>query len=439
MAEDREIYRVELDVADVEAKAQRVVKLLGDIQQKRSRGEDTRELEKSLEGEVSGLSQLITREGDATRSTEDLVKHKEKLGAVVRILGGQFSGMLGDLGSIIQLFQSGGKAAAAMAVSLAAMVGGSFLWDKLKESAAAYANELERIAKLERDQAQERMSQTEQVATMLEKSGVAGGAESVAARAAQMSREEGIDEDLARFGAVAAQVGGLDDDAMRRVMRGYLISGRSAQLTGNQSQNAAVLAQLEQAGTTAEAESFYTSRVSDTAEIVRARNAAPDRSMVDRLWNEMIVLALQRMRRTEGINETDANLMMRLSGQNVQNLNRVDTKTLMSYFRENYGFGDIIQQAFTHSANKPNRFDVVANEQLEGGTRTIGELIELLIRAQKEALSNLADEVGRHSHVTMNITNVGTAHLRGDSGLRPSPPSIAATRDGANFHKGPLP
>lgn len=112
---ETEVFKLDLDTTALEQKAARVDQLVAQIKQGKGRGEDVSELERSLNKELDGLAQLGRAEKKAAGSTEDLFKQKEKLGAVVRTLGGSFSGLVGDLGGVVELLLQAGPAGAAAA------------------------------------------------------------------------------------------------------------------------------------------------------------------------------------------------------------------------------------------------------------------------------------------------------------------------------------
>ncbi len=119
MGQETEVFRAELDVTDVEKKAERVQQLFTQIKQGKGRGEDVTALEKQLHVELDGLTKLGRQEKKTADATGDLIKQKEKLGAVVRSLGGNFSGLIGDLGGVVELLLQSGPAGAAAAAGMA--------------------------------------------------------------------------------------------------------------------------------------------------------------------------------------------------------------------------------------------------------------------------------------------------------------------------------
>ncbi len=133
MAESREVYSVELDVSDFVRKAEVIEKKLAEIEQARKEGRDTSELEQTLAKELDGLGKLVDKDDEASHATKELLSQKEKLGAVVRSLGGQFSGMIGDLGGVVELLISGSKAAMMFAGALAGITALTALVGKLKQ------------------------------------------------------------------------------------------------------------------------------------------------------------------------------------------------------------------------------------------------------------------------------------------------------------------
>jgi len=121
MPDETEIFRLDLDTSQIERKAARVEQIVADIKTKRGKGEDVSDLEQSLNKELDSLGQLAQQEKRATTTTEDLVKQKEKLAAAMRMVGSQSSGLVGDLGGVIELVMNGQRAVIGLAGALAAL------------------------------------------------------------------------------------------------------------------------------------------------------------------------------------------------------------------------------------------------------------------------------------------------------------------------------
>ncbi|MFH1730335.1 MAG: hypothetical protein ABIF82_01640 [Planctomycetota bacterium] len=118
---ETEVFRLDLDTSQIEKKAARVEQLVADIKGKRAKGEDVSDLERNLNKELDGLGKLAAQEKKAAGSTEELTKQKEKLGAAVRVMGGQFSGAVGDVGGLVELLMSGQRAAIGFGGALAGL------------------------------------------------------------------------------------------------------------------------------------------------------------------------------------------------------------------------------------------------------------------------------------------------------------------------------
>ncbi|HUU97084.1 MAG TPA: hypothetical protein VM487_15200 [Phycisphaerae bacterium] len=118
MPSEEEILKYTLDVSDVEAKAGRLNELLEQIKAKRAAGGDASELEAQVGKELDGLGKLADKEKEAAGATEDLLGQKQKLTAVVRLLGGEFSRVVGNLGGVVALLTSMGPAAAGATAAL---------------------------------------------------------------------------------------------------------------------------------------------------------------------------------------------------------------------------------------------------------------------------------------------------------------------------------
>jgi hypothetical protein len=132
MSEQREILKYEVDSSDAEAKARELVALFGKVNAAAAAGEDTSDLEAQAESLAGGIGKLAGKEKEAASATKDLLQNKEKLAAVVRTLGGRFSGLIGDLGGVVELLTQGGSAATLFGIALAAVAAGTSIYVKWK-------------------------------------------------------------------------------------------------------------------------------------------------------------------------------------------------------------------------------------------------------------------------------------------------------------------
>lgn len=435
MNNNREIYRLELDLSDFEAKAKRAAALIDEIQAKRSKKEDTSDLEKELDREVGGLGELINAQNDAAKSTEGLIKHKSALSAVVRALGGDLGGMASGVGNLVSMLSKAGPQGLIVAAVIASL---SAAWNAANKALAEYVAKMEHAAELHSKMASERLGAREKAADMLEKVGVSGAAGDVAARAARMSREQGIDEDVAMFGATAALIGGLDESSTRRAMQGYLISGRKSQFSGNRAADAALINEMVVAGGTPEAEAFFAGRIADVGEIVKARTAVAPESEKLKAFAEKYELLVRQTARIRGMNDADINKLMLLSKEPLGWDTLSEPGRMRRLFKENWDDirgTDLLQWLVWN----PHAFNVIKNERLEGGTQKLWDLKDMAYDFQQRAAAAAEEApLNKSQPVMINQVNIGTANLRGDSGLRPSLPSIAISRGGTNLHKTPL-
>ena len=172
MANDEtQIYRAELDISDFNTKADQLEAKIAQIRKGRANNEDTSALEKDLAKEFDGLANVIRQQEKAGASTEDLLKQRERLGAVVRSLGGSFSGLIGDLGGVIELLMSGSGAAVAFGGALAAVGAVSAVINRVKTEMAELRKEQEAIAKNAREMKAEFLGPQEQMAAVLQRFG----------------------------------------------------------------------------------------------------------------------------------------------------------------------------------------------------------------------------------------------------------------------------
>lgn len=133
MAEQREVFKVDFDVSDVERKLARVRELMEQISAGRAAGGDVTRFERELEVEFQSMGKLGQATRDTGGATGDLIKQKEKLASVVGLLGGRFGGTIGQLGNMVELLLLGGGAAAGFAGVLAGATGLIVAMSSLKE------------------------------------------------------------------------------------------------------------------------------------------------------------------------------------------------------------------------------------------------------------------------------------------------------------------
>jgi len=130
VATEKEVLRYELDVTDVEIKAQRLAALVAEFKAKRAAGGDMSELEAAMQREMGGVERVAGKQKEAASATAALTHHKRELASVVGILGGRFGGLVGQLGSLISLLFSGSVAAVALGAALAAITVVENLWKR---------------------------------------------------------------------------------------------------------------------------------------------------------------------------------------------------------------------------------------------------------------------------------------------------------------------
>jgi hypothetical protein len=145
MAGEEEILKFTIDKSDADAKLADLEQRLENLKAKQAAGQDTSELEAQFAKEADGLERIAKREKEGAGATEDLVKQKEKLTAVISSLGGQFSGLAGNLGSVIELMLKGSHTAIGLGAALAAITLAISLYQKLKDSIKESVEEQQRL------------------------------------------------------------------------------------------------------------------------------------------------------------------------------------------------------------------------------------------------------------------------------------------------------
>lgn len=215
MADEHEILKYSFDITDVEAKAQRILELQQQIATAKGKGEQTTELESQLNREIDGLGKLGTETKKTTGATEDLVRQKDKLAGVTRVLGARFGGMIGDLGGVVELLMQGGKAAVAFGGALAGVSAGVILYQKLKQSITEAIEEQEKLNAAVAAQQEARLGTQGQMDVALGQFGLrtAEGSQAAAQLHRRLGTQYGIGSDEAAGMAplgVAAGLGAKD-------------------------------------------------------------------------------------------------------------------------------------------------------------------------------------------------------------------------------------
>lgn len=214
MAEEREILRYEFDISDVESKVVRLKQLQEEIAGKRQEGGDTSGLEQELMREVDGLTQLRRKQNEASHSTEELTRQKEKLANVVNLVGGSFGPLVGQLGDVVELMMSGGTAAMGLGGAMAGLAAISVAAETLRDRLAEANAEVEKLAEAKRKLIGGEAGNVEQIESSLLGMGAleAGRAEEVYKYAQGLRAQYGVPEDLAFGVAPAAFVAGASPE-----------------------------------------------------------------------------------------------------------------------------------------------------------------------------------------------------------------------------------
>jgi len=218
VAEEREILRYELDLADVEAKAQRLRVLTEQMRAATAKGENTDELQQQIQNEVNALASMGAEQKKAASTTEELIRSKEKLTSVVALMGGTFGGTVGQIANMIGMLVAANPAIAAVAAGLAGLTLGLQVYESLAEAAKKAREEQEKYNEAVAAGQQLRQKEAASVADKLEAWGRRSNENVLAALELKqgLQRRWGVPTERAtQAGALAAAAGLGEEDAAR--------------------------------------------------------------------------------------------------------------------------------------------------------------------------------------------------------------------------------
>ncbi len=213
-----EIMRFEFDITDVENKAKQVKTLLDDIAKARTEGVDTTDLEKKLSDELALLRETNAATSKASGSTEELAKHKDKLANAVALVGGQFGGLVGQLGTVGELLIQGSRGAIAFGAALGGIAILTKIITDLENQWKAVAEAEREATDAAREYRRENQGSDQAIADVLQRAGVLtqDNLTGAANRRSQL-RRAGFSEQQATAVAAQAQIEGLSSDEQRLV------------------------------------------------------------------------------------------------------------------------------------------------------------------------------------------------------------------------------
>ncbi len=232
MGENVEILRYTIDDAEAVVKLANIDKLNQQITAGKARGQDTRELESqrdlavAVAGGAEKVRQLTGEEQRGALVTADLIGNKQKLAAMVRLMGGEFAAQIGPLGSVLTMLST----ASGPVIALAAGLG-------LIGMASAEVEKAERAVRQLAD-AQSQLN-----------------ANIAAGRLARASEEEGMTQALGKYGLRTPEGEAAASDLAARMQRELGFTKSEAQAVaplataaGLSPQEAGMLAILQQRG-----------------------------------------------------------------------------------------------------------------------------------------------------------------------------------------------
>lgn len=314
MAEEKNVYKFEFDISELEGKAKRVQELLDQITKGRAEGKNTAELEQRLMREFEGMEKFAKGAKHAKDETGEFKGKVDELSSGMQIFGGAIGGTLGNLGNFVHMLSTGGKASAAIVAALVSLAAGSAIYKQLARDAREAAMAIESVADAQRKQRDQALTFQERVAQDANKVGIYGGARSLAAEAGAMS-VTGIPEQAAIFATLASKLGGLTDEDTQRLLAGYFASGQTASLSGDSKADAETIKKLVEAGGQPGSAKILEGVRRDWVEVTKRRVVppAPPR-MTDRDTR------LQVIAREMGLNQAEIKLIERIMSSPVDNV-----------------------------------------------------------------------------------------------------------------------
>ncbi|MGE0481828.1 MAG: hypothetical protein AB7Q17_15300, partial [Phycisphaerae bacterium] len=204
-------YKLEVDVQSAQQTAQRIQALTEEITRRRGAGETTDLLEQQLQRELGALGRLNPELKKSAGLVGELDKNKRDLADVIKLLGGRWGGLVGDVLGSIQAFTMAGKAIAGVAAAFAAVTVGIHVYQSWREEIRKTIAEQERLNEATRKAQEAAAGPRAAIAAQLEKSGaLTAGNEELAMQIARQLREQfGFTRDQAGAAAATAVGAGM--------------------------------------------------------------------------------------------------------------------------------------------------------------------------------------------------------------------------------------
>ena len=309
VAETTEILAYKLDIADVEAKARRILALQEQIKAAQAAGNDTTDLAQRLDAEVNGLGRLGSESRRTSDEIERLLKSKRDLAGVVQLLGGRFSGMIGDIGDVVEIMRSGSGVVQGFAAALGALAVGQAIFAELTRRAKEAQEAIDRVADAQARMRDEGVDLRAKIAQQALPLGITGVGASGDAFVRDLGTQ-GVPLDLAIQALLAktlAQSGGQGFDT-QQFLRGAVASGGKVDLS-QPGEVQRVLAAGDQPGSAAALRGY----LGDVGE--RARREAPSATAVEGPVAAEIIDRLVAQLKAQGVySEKDLSVIGRLAG-----------------------------------------------------------------------------------------------------------------------------
>ncbi len=360
---------------------------------------------------AAGAAKQTKKAGEQTRLFADDAKtaasallsaFNPALGAAVNLAADLVKG-LRSINPVLLLI----TAAAAVFTGIASMISAAAQRaDDFRKSLDAARDAMKRLR-------EEAAGDQKSLADMLAEAGVTGGAAQANATVNRLREQRGIERPLGEMAAAAQQIGGLSEAEMLQFVAGWFAEGQGQKFTRNQDDNRKLIADMLAAGAKPENVAFLQGRIRDLAPH-EAAGALPDAALdpVGQKWRGLI----EAYRRQNALNDADVEALERY----LNSREAAPDRRVLDAFREQVNFWSdrlpVLQ--FGQGGPKGQRAlrRQIGDEQVEGGTRTIDELVRLAEELRQQFARGLGPQLAGGpggAPITINIdarsTNVAQA------------------------------
>ncbi len=291
------------------------VRVTGDDEAKqklRAVGESVEGVGKAGDAAGGGLEQPGKQAETSGRKVEGFSRDaKQALGGLLDLAAPGFSQLLNLVTDVAVGITKVGASLLAMAGAAAAVGAVVALMRQMATAAEDARREVERVRGVRIGQREGAQALRERVQDAFLDAGVGVAGESEARAVAELGRTQGIEEDVATFGVIAGQLGGLSDAERQSVMAAFVAGGRSARFEGSAAAKKAMIARMVQAGREPGAQQAFRNFLAGRAARVRG-DAVPENAFATE--DSRLDDATRRVASDEALADSDAAMLRRLAG-----------------------------------------------------------------------------------------------------------------------------